>query len=401
MQITHYYPYGLPIKELSTMYLYDRRPLQRYLMTTKEWNNELGLNMYDFGARNYDPATIRWYVQDPAEQFHNPYFAIGGNPVINVDPDGEFIIPAIMIGIMINTALHSGQINNFGDWLGYAAVGAASGALGAGIGAGVGSALMGTGFSAGFSGASTAAAASGFGAGFVSGAAGGFSAGFVSGFGNTAMAGGNLSAMLNTGIKEGLIGAGIGGVGGGIVGGINAINNNKNFWTGQNRQIGRSPFSFNNKPVNPNELFLIDENGGTMSLGQYRENLNSFGDGTPSNPRFDDYGGTSDRFNHTIDVEPNTADPTTLKTTLSSKHIRGAVGIEYKNAGYIPSDGRVMINTNNGFSSTIPHGAAGSGTISFGSRNLKWISSNIFGTAYNNASIQGGFNYKIIARFKF
>jgi len=40
MQITHYYPYGLPIKELSTMYLYDRRPLQRYLMTTKEWNNE-------------------------------------------------------------------------------------------------------------------------------------------------------------------------------------------------------------------------------------------------------------------------------------------------------------------------------------------------------------------------
>ncbi|NEN25808.1 hypothetical protein G3O08_20165 [Cryomorpha ignava] len=32
-----------------------------------------------------------WFTPDPAEQFSNPYLAMGNNPVMYVDPDGEFI----------------------------------------------------------------------------------------------------------------------------------------------------------------------------------------------------------------------------------------------------------------------------------------------------------------------
>ena len=42
-----------------------------------------------------------WFVPDPAEQFSNPYLAMGNNPVQYVDPDGEFIFAAIGIGLAI------------------------------------------------------------------------------------------------------------------------------------------------------------------------------------------------------------------------------------------------------------------------------------------------------------
>ncbi len=87
-----------------------------------------GLETYDFDARFYDPQLGRWFAPIPAEQFHNPYLAMGrtkreeslrwsdlasgqpaGEEVSFVDPDGEFIFAAVGIGILAN-ALITGAV---------------------------------------------------------------------------------------------------------------------------------------------------------------------------------------------------------------------------------------------------------------------------------------------------
>ena len=67
----------------------------KYKFSGKEWQDELNLNLYDYGARNYDPALGRWMNVDPlAEKYPNmsPYIYCANNPVLYVDPDGrEFV----------------------------------------------------------------------------------------------------------------------------------------------------------------------------------------------------------------------------------------------------------------------------------------------------------------------
>ncbi|WP_412476757.1 DUF6443 domain-containing protein [Flavobacterium sp. TBRC 19031] len=88
----NYYPFGLKHKP----YNYTSPTSYKYKYNGKEFQDEMGLNMYDYGARNYDPAIGRWMNIDPlAEQYRrwSPYTYCINNPMRFVDPDGMRVTP--------------------------------------------------------------------------------------------------------------------------------------------------------------------------------------------------------------------------------------------------------------------------------------------------------------------
>ncbi len=55
--------------------------------------DELSLNLYDYGARNYDPALGRWMNIDPlAEKYqsYSSYSFVGENPLSHIEVDGKY-----------------------------------------------------------------------------------------------------------------------------------------------------------------------------------------------------------------------------------------------------------------------------------------------------------------------
>ena len=88
----NYYPFGLK----HNGYNVDNfQPEYKYQYNGKELQDEFGLNMYDYGARNYDAALGRWMNIDPlAEKGRrwSPYNYAMDNPVYFIDPDGMMAI---------------------------------------------------------------------------------------------------------------------------------------------------------------------------------------------------------------------------------------------------------------------------------------------------------------------
>jgi RHS repeat-associated protein len=87
-QTTHYYPYG------ATQYSSTGQDLQPYKYNGKELDRMHRLDLYDYGARQYDPVLGQFTQMDPlCEKYYHlsPYMYCAGNPVKYVDPDGRSI----------------------------------------------------------------------------------------------------------------------------------------------------------------------------------------------------------------------------------------------------------------------------------------------------------------------
>jgi RHS repeat-associated protein len=87
-QESHYYPFGMRISTLSSepMSLGNRK--NRYMYNGKEYNEEFGFNLYDYGARFYDPQIARFHTLDPLSEkftFQSPYVYASNNPILFID----------------------------------------------------------------------------------------------------------------------------------------------------------------------------------------------------------------------------------------------------------------------------------------------------------------------------
>jgi RHS repeat-associated protein len=142
------YPFGAEIT--SHTIERHRMPENLYRYQGKQLQQELGVDLYDFHARLYDPFLARWFSTDPKGgimPYNSPYAAMMNNPILYSDPDGQCPICPFLIGAAIGAgvsaavytvsiALSPGGFDNWSwkDFGNSVALGAVSGFITAGIG---------------------------------------------------------------------------------------------------------------------------------------------------------------------------------------------------------------------------------------------------------------------------
>jgi len=69
------------------------QPANKFRYQGKLMQDELGMLLYDFHARQYDPQIGRFWGVDPADQFPSGYTGMGNDPANEIDPTGMIAQP--------------------------------------------------------------------------------------------------------------------------------------------------------------------------------------------------------------------------------------------------------------------------------------------------------------------
>ena len=92
----NYYPFGLQYKGYNnTVSSFRNSIAQGVKFNGKELFEEVGLNTYDFGWRNYDSSLGRWFNFDPhSESYYSlsGYQSFANNPISFIDPYGRDLL---------------------------------------------------------------------------------------------------------------------------------------------------------------------------------------------------------------------------------------------------------------------------------------------------------------------
>jgi RHS repeat-associated protein len=134
LEENHYYPYGMKHgnynsnlnafkKDTSGQVVISNNGLaidliNKYKFNGIEYQDELGLNLYDMDMRDYDPAIGRWTGIDPVTHFdQSPYCAFNNNPVYFADPSGADGVGGetytSVFGMQVSTPNNTGMITGY------------------------------------------------------------------------------------------------------------------------------------------------------------------------------------------------------------------------------------------------------------------------------------------------
>ncbi|WP_299361215.1 RHS repeat-associated core domain-containing protein [Winogradskyella sp.] len=121
----NYYPFGLLQKGYNNIMSANANSVaEKFGFGNKEFNDELGLDMYDYGARMLDPAIARWFnIDAKAELYFNstPYNYVRNSPIMRIDPNGNWDITVHVAknreengyGVAVVTNRHGKEIYRF------------------------------------------------------------------------------------------------------------------------------------------------------------------------------------------------------------------------------------------------------------------------------------------------
>ncbi|WP_299273766.1 DUF6443 domain-containing protein [uncultured Psychroserpens sp.] len=118
LEENNYYPFGLKHKGYNNV-VTSTNPALKKTYNGKELQDELGLDWYDYGARNYDASLGRFMNIDRfSEKYEHmtPYQYTFNNPIRFIDVNGDYVFVGIMDdnGDQVNSVLYeNGKAYNY------------------------------------------------------------------------------------------------------------------------------------------------------------------------------------------------------------------------------------------------------------------------------------------------